>query len=162
MNFAPFPFFASMYKHRIGLFGLSSEPSISTSRAHGSRCDVRRVLGNSSSILTGEFCLCVCVCVPPRTLGSCEQQLVGGVHAQHRLGVALGNRDALQRRRPASFHAADGIDHAPEDDTRPESTAGRRRRRCSKNTQACPRVRTAERRQITAHADGELFLPKHS
>lgn len=67
------------------------------------------------------------MCVPPRTLRSCEQQLVCGVHAQHRLGVALGDRDALQRRRPASFHAADGIDDAPEDHTRHGSRAGRRR-----------------------------------
>ena len=50
--------------------------------------------------------------VPP-TFGAREEQLIRGVHTEHRLGVALSHGDALQRGRPGALGSSDRGDDAP-------------------------------------------------
>ena len=50
---------------------------------------------------------------PSRTFGPSEKQLVGGIQAEHRLGVSFCHRDALQRGCPGILGATHWVNDAP-------------------------------------------------
>lgn len=50
---------------------------------------------------------------PPHTFGPGEKQLVGGIQAEHRLGVAFCHRDALQRGCPGVLGSTHWVNDAP-------------------------------------------------
>lgn len=50
---------------------------------------------------------------PSRTFGAGEKQLIGGVQAEHGLGVSFCHGDALQRGRPGVLGAPHRVDDAP-------------------------------------------------
>jgi len=50
---------------------------------------------------------------PPRTFGPGEEQLVGGIQAEHRLGVSFCHGDALQRGCPGILGATHRVNDAP-------------------------------------------------
>ena len=52
----------------------------------------------------------------PPTLGAGEQQVVGAVHTEHRLAVALSHVDALQSRQTAALRALHRADDTPTED----------------------------------------------
>lgn len=50
---------------------------------------------------------------PPHTFGASEKQLIGGIQAEHRLGVSFCHGDALQGGCPGILGAAHWINDAP-------------------------------------------------
>lgn len=54
-----------------------------------------------------------CLLCRPHTFGPSEKQLIGGIQAEHRLGVSFCHGDALQRGCPGVLGATHRVNDAP-------------------------------------------------
>lgn len=111
---------------------------------------------------------------PSPTFGPSEEQLVGGIQAEHRLGVSLCHRDTLQRGCPGILGATHRVDDAPSQERENRYSAGVERHcahgpRAWKNTSCltpsifhCPAVRRAPPPERGVSEPRSLWKPQES
>lgn len=93
---------------------------------------------------------------PSRTFGAGEKQLIGGIQAEHGLGVSFCHGDALQRGRPGVLGAPHRVDDAPCTGEKGEAWWGACARR------GAPRVPgTPQASSTTLQGDGPPTRTRH-
>lgn len=115
-----------------------------------------------------------CLLCPSPTFGASEEQLIGGIQAEHGLGVSLCHRDTLQWGCPGILSATHGVNDAPSQERENRYSAGLERHRAHsprawKNMSCltpslfhCPAVRRAPLPKCGVSEPRSLWKPQES